>query len=147
MIHYGTELLMLVPVEVVIGSAAGVVAMGMEKLISCGILKDSFLVIGYISGFMTFILLKFCSYLMNYTEAIDWREHSNIIRSNYDGYELKLVNIAKFASVRKSPNDLGSIHVGGTNGKGSTYISYHQFYKTDLMWGFSSPYMYDLGRE
>ena len=33
---------------------------------------------------------------MNYTEAIDWLENIPIsFDSNYDGYELKLVNIAK----------------------------------------------------
>jgi len=59
---------------------------------------------------------------MNYTEAIDWLENIPIsFDSNYDGYELKLVNIAKFLEQLGNPqNDLSLIHVGGTNGKGST---------------------------
>ena len=59
---------------------------------------------------------------MNYTEAIDWLENIPIsFDSNYDGYEIKLVNIAKFLEQLGNPqNDLSLIHVGGTNGKGST---------------------------
>jgi len=85
---------------------------------------------------------------MNYTEAIDWLE--NIPTSfdlNYDGYELKLVNIAKFLEQLGNPqNDLSLIHVGGTNGKGSTchiissILQEHGF-NVGL---FSSPHIYDF---
>ena len=45
---------------------------------------------------------------MNYTEAIDWLENIPIsFDSNYDGYEFKLVNIAKFLEQLGNPqNDL-----------------------------------------
>ena len=85
---------------------------------------------------------------MNYTEAIDWLENIPIsFDSNYDGYELKLVNIAKFLEQLGNPqNDLSLIHVGGTNGKGSTchiissILQDHGF-NVGL---FSSPHMYDF---
>ena len=85
---------------------------------------------------------------MNYTEAIDWLENIAIsFDSNYDGYELKLVNIAKFLEQLGNPqNDLSLIHVGGTNGKGSTchiissILQEHGF-NVGL---FSSPHMYDF---
>ena len=85
---------------------------------------------------------------MNYTEAIDWLENIPIsFDSNYDGYELKLVNIAKFLEQLGNPqNDLNLIHVGGTNGKGSTchiissILQEHGF-NVGL---FSSPHMYDF---
>ena len=85
---------------------------------------------------------------MNYTEAIDWLENIPIsFDSNYDGYELKLVNIAKFLEQLGNPqNDLSLIHVGGTNGKGSTchiissILQEHGF-NVGL---FSSPHMYDF---
>ena len=85
---------------------------------------------------------------MNYTEAIDWLENIPIsFDSNYDGYELKLVNIAKFLEQLGNPqNDLSLIHVGGTNGKGSTchiissILQEHGF-NVGL---FSSPHIYDF---
>ena len=85
---------------------------------------------------------------MNYNEAIDWLENIPIsFDSNYDGYELKLVNIAKFLEQLGNPqNDLSLIHVGGTNGKGSTchiissILQEHGF-KVGL---FSSPHIYDF---
>ncbi len=85
---------------------------------------------------------------MNYTEAIDWLENIPIsFDSNYEGYELKLVNIAKFLDQLGNPqNDLSLIHVGGTNGKGSTchiissILQEHGF-NVGL---FSSPHMYDF---
>ena len=85
---------------------------------------------------------------MNYTEAIDWLENIPIsFDSNYDGYELKLVNIANFLEHLGNPqNDLSLIHVGGTNGKGSTchiissILQEHGF-NVGL---FSSPHMYDF---
>ena len=85
---------------------------------------------------------------MNYTEAIDWLENIPIsFDSNYDGYELKLANIAKFLEQLGNPqNDLSLIHVGGTNGKGSTchiissILQEHGF-NVGL---FSSPHMYDF---
>ena len=85
---------------------------------------------------------------MNYTEAIDWLENIPIsFDSNYDGYQLKLVNIAKFLEQLGNPqNDLNLIHVGGTNGKGSTchiissILQEHGF-NVGL---FSSPHMYDF---
>ena len=45
---------------------------------------------------------------MNYTEAIDWLENIPIsFDSNHDGYELKLVNIAKILEHLGNPqNDL-----------------------------------------
>ena len=62
---------------------------------------------------------------MNYNEAIDWLENIPIsFDSNYDGYELKLVNIAKFLEQLGNPqNDLSLIHVGGTNGNCLLYTS------------------------
>ena len=85
---------------------------------------------------------------MNYSEAIDWLENIPIsFDSNYDGYELKLVKIANFLEHLGNPqNDLSLIHVGGTNGKGSTchiissILQEHGF-NVGL---FSSPHMYDF---
>ena len=85
---------------------------------------------------------------MNYTEAIDWLENIPIsFDSNYDGYEIKLFNIAKFLEQLGNPqNDLSLIHVGGTNGKGSTchiissILQEHGF-NVGL---FSSPHIYDF---
>ena len=85
---------------------------------------------------------------MNYTEAIDWLENIPIsFDSNYNSYEFKLVNIAKFLEQLGNPqNDLSLIHVGGTNGKGSTchiissILQEHGF-NVGL---FSSPHMYDF---
>ena len=85
---------------------------------------------------------------MNYTEAIDWLENIPIsFDSNYDAYELKLVKIARFLEQLGNPqNDLSLIHVGGTNGKGSTchiissILQEHGF-KVGL---FSSPHIYDF---
>lgn len=85
---------------------------------------------------------------MNYTEAIDWLENIPIsFDSNYDGYELKLVNIAKFLEQLGNPqNDLSLIHVGGTNGKGSTcHIISSILQEHGFNVGiFSSPHMYDF---
>lgn len=85
---------------------------------------------------------------MNYTEAIDWLENIPIsFDSNYDSYELKLGNITKFLDYLGNPqNELSLIHVGGTNGKGSTchiissILQEHGF-NVGL---FSSPHIYDF---
>ena len=85
---------------------------------------------------------------MNYTEAIDWLENIPIsFDSNYSCYEFKLKNIAEFLNFLGNPeNDLTFIHVGGTNGKGSTChiissILQEHGYKVAL---FSSPHLYDF---
>ena len=85
---------------------------------------------------------------MNYAEAIDWLENIPIsFDSNYSSYEFKLKNIAEFLNFLGNPeNGLTFIHVGGTNGKGSTChiissILQEHGYKVAL---FSSPHLYDF---
>ena len=85
---------------------------------------------------------------MNYAEAIGWLENIPIsFDSNYSSYEFKLKNIAEFLNLLGNPqNDLKFIHVGGTNGKGSTChiissILQEHGYKVAL---FSSPHLYDF---
>ena len=59
---------------------------------------------------------------MNYRETIDWLEKiPTSFDSNYNNYELKLNSIKSFLDFLENPQDnLKIIHVGGTNGKGST---------------------------
>ena len=85
---------------------------------------------------------------MNYRETIDWLEKiPTSFDSNYDNYELKLNSIKSFLDFLESPQDnLKIIHVGGTNGKGSTchiissILQEHGF-STGI---FSSPHIYDF---
>ena len=85
---------------------------------------------------------------MNYKETIDWLEKiPTSFDSNYDNYELKLNSIKSFLDFLESPQDnLKIIHVGGTNGKGSTchiissILQEHGF-STGI---FSSPHLYDF---
>ena len=85
---------------------------------------------------------------MNYKETIDWLEKiPTSFDSNYDNYELKLNSIKSFLDFLESPQDnLKIIHVGGTNGKGSTchiissILQEHGF-STGI---FSSPHIYDF---
>jgi len=84
---------------------------------------------------------------MNYKETIDWLENiPTSFDSNYDNYELKLNSIISFLDFLGNPqNDLKFIHVGGTNGKGSTchiissILQEHSF----IVGLFSSPHLYD----
>ena len=59
---------------------------------------------------------------MNYTDAIDWLEKIPIsFNSHYNYYEFKLNSINNFLKHLGNPqNSLKFIHVGGTNGKGTT---------------------------
>ena len=59
---------------------------------------------------------------MNYSDAIDWLEKIPIsFNSNYNQYEFKLNSINNFLKHLGNPqNSLKFIHVGGTNGKGTT---------------------------
>ena len=59
---------------------------------------------------------------MNYTDAIDWLEKIPIsFNSNYNQYKFKLNSINSFLKHLGNPqNSLKFIHVGGTNGKGTT---------------------------
>ena len=85
---------------------------------------------------------------MNYKETIDWLEKiPTSFDSNYDNYELKLNSIKSFLDFLGNPQDkLKTIHVGGTNGKGSTchiissILQEHGF-STGI---FSSPHLYDF---
>ena len=85
---------------------------------------------------------------MNYKETIDWLENiPTSFDSNYDNYELKLNSIKSFLDFLENPQDnLKIIHVGGTNGKGSTchiissILQEHGF-STGI---FSSPHIYDF---
>ena len=85
---------------------------------------------------------------MNYTEAIDWLENISIsFDSNYENYNLKLESVKLFLNYLGNPqNDLNFIHVGGTNGKGSTchiissILQEHGF----TVGVFSSPHIYDF---
>ena len=85
-------------VEVIIIDQPHVVAMGMEKLISCSISKIAFCIYCYIAGFLTFIFLRFCL-VMNYEESIEWL---NTIPLSFDrknkNYEFKLDGIKTFLS-------------------------------------------------
>ena len=85
---------------------------------------------------------------MNYKETIDWLEKiPTSFDSNYNNYELKLNSIKSFLDFLENPQDnLKFIHVGGTNGKGSTchiissILQEHGF-STGI---FSSPHIYDF---
>ena len=85
---------------------------------------------------------------MNYRETIDWLEKiPTSFDSNYNNYELKLNSIKSFLDFLENPQDnLKFIHVGGTNGKGSTchiissILQEHGF-STGI---FSSPHLYDF---
>jgi len=85
---------------------------------------------------------------MNYRETIDWLEKIPIsFDSNYNNYELKLNSIKSFLDFLENPQDnLKIIHVGGTNGKGSTchiissILQEHGF----TVGVFSSPHIYDF---
>ena len=85
---------------------------------------------------------------MNYIETIDWLENiPTSFDSNYNNYELKLNSIKSFLDFLENPQDnLKIIHVGGTNGKGSTchiissILQEHGF-STGI---FSSPHIYDF---
>lgn len=85
---------------------------------------------------------------MNYAEAINWLENIPIsFDSNYKDYNLKLESIRLFLNHLGNPqNDLKFIHVGGTNGKGSTchiissILQEHGF----TVGIFSSPHIYDF---
>ena len=85
---------------------------------------------------------------MNYRETIDWLEKiPTSFDSNYNNYELKLNSIKSFLDFLENPQDnLKIIHVGGTNGKGSTchiissILQEHGF-STGI---FSSPHLYDF---
>jgi dihydrofolate synthase/folylpolyglutamate synthase len=85
---------------------------------------------------------------MNYKETIDWLENiPTSFDSNYDNYELKLKSIISFLDFLGNPqNDLKFIHVGGTNGKGSTcHIISSILQEHDFDIGlFSSPHLYDF---
>ena len=85
---------------------------------------------------------------MNYSETIDWLENIPAsFDSNYNNYELKLISIKSFLDFLGNPQDkLKIIHVGGTNGKGSTchiissILQEHNF----TVGLFSSPHIYDF---
>ena len=85
---------------------------------------------------------------MNYKETIDWLEKiPTSFDSNYNNYELKLNSIKSFLDFLGNPQDnLKTVHVGGTNGKGSTchiissILQEHGF-STGI---FSSPHIYDF---
>ena len=85
---------------------------------------------------------------MNYKETIDWLEKiPTSFDSDYNNYELKLNSIKSFLDFLENPQDnLKIIHVGGTNGKGSTchiissILQEHGF-STGI---FSSPHLYDF---
>ena len=85
---------------------------------------------------------------MNYRETIDWLENiPTSFDSNYNNYELKLNSIKSFLDFLGNPQDnLKTVHVGGTNGKGSTchiissILQEHGF-STGI---FSSPHIYDF---
>ena len=85
---------------------------------------------------------------MNYRETIDWLEKiPTSFDSNYNNYELKLNSIKSFLDFLGNPQDnLKTVHVGGTNGKGSTchiissILQEHGF-STGI---FSSPHIYDF---
>ena len=85
---------------------------------------------------------------MNYRETIDWLENiPTSFDSNYRGYKLKLDSVVSFLNFLDNPQkSLNFIHVGGTNGKGSTchiissILQEHNF-QVGL---FSSPHIYDF---
>ena len=85
---------------------------------------------------------------MNYRETIDWLEKiPTSFDSNYNNYELKLNSIKSFLDFLENPQDnLKIIHVGGTNGKGSTcHIISSILQEHGFSIGiFSSPHIYDF---
>ena len=85
---------------------------------------------------------------MDYKETIDWLENIPAsFDSDYKGYKLKLDSVVSFLNFLGNPQkSLNFIHVGGTNGKGSTchiissILQEHNF-QVGL---FSSPHIYDF---
>ena len=85
---------------------------------------------------------------MDYKETIDWLENIPAsFDSNYRSYKLKLGSVVSFLNLLGNPQkSLNFIHVGGTNGKGSTchiissILQEHNF-QVGL---FSSPHIYDF---
>lgn len=85
---------------------------------------------------------------MDYKETIDWLENIPAsFDSNYRSYKLKLGPVVSFLNLLGNPQkSLNFIHVGGTNGKGSTchiissILQEHNF-QVGL---FSSPHIYDF---
>jgi dihydrofolate synthase/folylpolyglutamate synthase len=69
---------------------------------------------------------------MTYQETIDWMfsQLPMYQRQGKTAFKKDLTNISAFCDVLKNPqNKFASIHVGGTNGKGSTSISFQVFCK------------------
>ena len=85
---------------------------------------------------------------MTYNQAIDWLFKIPLsFNRNYDNYDLKLEPVYKFCSYVGNPqNDLKIIHIGGTNGKGSTsHITSAILQKHGRRIGiFSSPHLIDF---
>ena len=85
---------------------------------------------------------------MTYNQAIDWLFKIPLsFNRNYDNYDLKLEPVYKFCSHVGNPqNDLKIIHIGGTNGKGSTsHITSAILQKHGKRIGiFSSPHLIDF---
>ena len=85
---------------------------------------------------------------MNYRETIDWLENiPTSFDSNYRGYKLKLDSVVSFLNFLDNPQkSLNFIHVGGTNGKGTTSVAIANFcLSLDLKIGlFTSPHVLSL---
>ena len=85
---------------------------------------------------------------MTYNQVIDWLFKRPLsFNRDYDNYDLKLEPVYKFCSHVGNPqNDLKIIHIGGTNGKGSTsHITSAILQKHGKRIGiFSSPHLIDF---
>ncbi len=85
---------------------------------------------------------------MNYNQAIKWLFKIPLsFNRDYDNYNLKLEPVYKFCNCLGNPqNDLKIIHIGGTNGKGSTcHITSSILQEHGKKIGiFSSPHLIDF---
>lgn len=85
---------------------------------------------------------------MNYNQAIKWLFKIPLsFNRDYDNYNLKLEPVYKFCNYLGNPqNDLKIIHIGGTNGKGSTcHITSSILQEHGKKIGiFSSPHLIDF---
>jgi hypothetical protein len=135
----------------IIGSAAGVVAMGMEKITFGWYLKKILWIalVGYFAGIAVFLLMRNLISSLNSDSLLDWMFAKLPMYQNIgaSAYKEDISNIISICDHLDNPqNKFKSIHVGGTNGKGSTShmlssILQESGYKVGL---YTSPHLVDF---